>query len=67
MFLGIGITVRITIMSQEKGIEQWKSHQLRHFDGMIHRRADLYHSQGSRFNKHDAQPRQMWEIPLKQT
>jgi len=44
MFLGTGITVRITIMSQEKGIEQRKSHQLRHYDGLIHRRADLYYS-----------------------
>jgi len=37
----MSITVRITVMRQEKGLDQWKSHQFRIVDDMIHTRLDL--------------------------
>jgi len=35
-------------MSQEKGLDHWKSHQFRSFDDMIRQHADLYHWSQSR-------------------
>jgi len=38
-----GIPAHITIMRQEMGLDQWKSHKFCNFDVMIHTTADLYH------------------------
>jgi len=43
-YYAVGIAERITIMLQEKGLDQWKSHEFRNVDVMIHTRAELYRS-----------------------
>jgi len=39
----ISITVCVTMMSQEKGLDQRKSDQFCNFDDMTHKTADLFH------------------------
>ena len=55
--LGSRYHCTITIVSKEMGLDQWKLYQFRNFDGMVHKKADLYHwldiVKVHNLNKHD--------------
>jgi len=42
MLREIGATACITVMSQEKGLNQWKSDQFYNVDDIMYKTADLY-------------------------